>query len=411
MHRIDDSMYILRHANLITMEDDKVLYDMDMFVANGKIYKIAKHIDVSDIREKDMTGKFIMPGLFDCHIHMDADDITEMLIACGITTARNMWGLDETQQWIREIDQGVRPGPHVYSTGPLTDGVTYWEGSKIVTNVEQAHQAVIDCFKDGYQMVKTYPSIPRDAYFEIMRTANELGIKVVGHGNYNVSFRELAESGYYALEHISCLPDTAHEEDIIMLAESGMWTCPTVEVALTIEKFCHQRNDVCAVENAEYMNPYWMKDWKKITDWRISLKRYDNYDFMEEIERQKIFNKHSDRVMLGTDVPNPGVVGGFSIYNELEHMVNYFGFTPYEAIKCGCVNGAKNLGIDDHVGMLKEGMDADLLIMEKNPLENVSNARSYIAVVKDGNYHDKAWCQNVLDNVRNRTEDQIIALM
>ena len=107
MHRIDDSMYILRHANLITMEDDKVLYDMDMFVANGKIYKIAKHIDVSDIREKDMTGKFIMPGLFDCHIHMDADDITEMLIACGITTARNMWGLDETQQWIREIDQGM----------------------------------------------------------------------------------------------------------------------------------------------------------------------------------------------------------------------------------------------------------------------------------------------------------------
>ena len=115
--------------------------------------------------------------------------------------------------------------------------------------------------------------------------------------------------------------------------------------------------------------------------------------------------------MLGTDVPNPGVVGGFSIYNELEHMVNYFGFTPYEALKCGCVNGAKNLGIDDHVGMLKEGMDADLLIMEKNPLENVSNARTFIAVVKDGNYHDKAWCQNVLDNVKNRTEDQIIALM
>ena len=196
MHRVDNSIYILRHANLITMENDQVLYDMDMFIANGKIYKIAKHIDISDVQEKDMTGKFIMPGLFDCHIHMDADDITEMLIACGVTTARNMWGMDETQQWIREIDRGERPGPHVYSTGPLTDGVTYWEGSKIVQTPEEGHQAVIDCFRDGYQMVKTYPSIPRDAFFEIMRTANELGIKVVGHGNYNVSFRELAESGY-----------------------------------------------------------------------------------------------------------------------------------------------------------------------------------------------------------------------
>ena len=404
-------LYILRNANLITMENDQVLYNMDLFVANGKIYKIAPHIDISDVPVKDCSGKFLMPGLFDCHAHMDSDDITEMLIAYGVTTCRNMWGFPETQQWRREIDAGIRPGPHVYSTGPLTDGVTYWEGSKIVTTPEEGHRAVLECIQGGYEYVKTYPSIPRDAFLEIMRTANELGIKVMGHGNYNVSFKELADLGYYSIEHISCLPDTKHEEDIIYLAESGMWSCPTVEVALTIENFVHQNGDLAKVAGFADMNPYWRNDWYKVTQWRKDKHRYDDYDFMEEIERERIFIKHSDRILLGTDVPNPGVTGGLSVYNELEHLVKYFGFTPYEALKCGTVNGAKSLGIEHKTGKLCEGMDADILVMTKNPLESVSNARSFVAVIKDGCYYDKAWCEDLLARVRNRTADEIIALM
>ena len=404
-------LYILHNANLITMEDDKVLYNMDLFVANGKIYKIAPHIDISDVPVKDCTGKFLMPGLFDCHTHMDSDDITEMLIAYGVTTCRNMWGFPETQQWRREIDAGIRPGPHVYSTGPLTDGVTYWEGSKIVTTPEEGHRAVLECIQGGYEYVKTYPSIPREAFLEIMRTANELGIKVMGHGNYNVSFKELADLGYYSIEHISCLPDTKHEEDIIYLAESGMWSCPTVEVALTIENFVHQNGDLSQVPGYGDMNPYWRKDWYKVTQWRKDKHRYDDYDFMEEIERERIFIKHSDKILLGTDVPNPGVTGGLSVYNELEHLVKYFGFTPYQALKCATVNGAESLGIAHKTGKLCEGMDADILVMTKNPLENVSNARSFVAVIKDGCYYDKAWCEDLLARVRNRTADEIIALM
>ena len=404
-------LYILRNANLITMENDQVLYNMDLFVANGKIYKIAPHIDISDVPVKDCSGKYLMPGLFDCHAHMDSDDITEMLIAYGVTTCRNMWGFPETQQWRREIDAGIRPGPHVYSTGPLTDGVTYWEGSKIVTTPEEGHRAVLECIQGGYEYVKTYPSIPRDAFLEIMRTANELGIKVMGHGNYNVSFKELADLGYYSIEHISCLPDTKHEEDIIYLAESGMWSCPTVDVALTIENFVHQNGDLAKVPGFADMNPYWRNDWYKVTQWRKDKHRYDDYDFMEEIERERIFIKHSDRILLGTDVPNPGVTGGLSVYNELEHLVKYFGFTPYEALKCGTVNGAKSLGIEHKTGKLCEGMDADILVMTKNPLESVSNARSFVAVIKDGCYYDKAWCEDLLARVRNRTADEIIALM
>lgn len=406
-----NNIYILRNANLVTMEDDRVLYGMDLFVANGKIYRIAPHIDITSVPQRDCTGKFLMPGLFDCHVHMDSDDITEMLIACGITTCRNMWGLPETQQWRKEIDAGIRPGPHVYSTGPLTDGVTYWEGSKIVTTPEEGHQAVVDCLRDGYEFVKTYPSIPREAFLEIMRTANELGIPVMGHGNYNVTFRELAELGYASIEHISCLPPSSQEEDIAAMAQSGMWSCPTIEVALGIERYVHRSEDVTKHPHYENMNPYWQKDWVKINAWRKSLGRYDNYDFEEELERQKIFLRYSDRILLGTDVPNPGVSGGFSVYDELENLVHYLGMTPYQALQCATVNGAKHLNIAHKTGMLKEGLDADILILSANPLESVSNVRRMEAVIKEGHYYNKSWCEDLLMLVKNRTEEDITPLM
>ena len=410
-HMKDSSLYILRNANVVTMENDQVLWGMDVFIAQGKIFRIKKNIQISDVPQMDCTGKFLLPGLFDNHIHMDANDITDMLIACGVTTARNMWGLPETQQWRREIEAGTRPGPTIYSTGPLTDGVTYWNGSKIVTTPEEGHQAVLDCFAQGYDWVKTYPSIPRDAFFEIMRTANELGMKVVGHGNYNVSFRELAESGYYALEHISCLPSTDQEEDIIMLAESGMWSTPTVIVAKTIEDYVHLGKPLTETPNYDRMNPYWHQDWENVTAWRKSIHRYDHYDFEEDLERERIFMKHSDRIMLGTDVPNPGVTGGFSIFEELENMIHYFGMTPYQALKCGSVNGAVHMGIADHVGMLKEGYDADLLILPGNPLEKVSYTAAFEKVIKGGCVHDKKWCEDLLAVVKNRSREEIIPLM
>ena len=411
MNSINMDCYILRNANIVTMEDDSILYGYDLFVAQGRIWRIKKHIDISDVREIDCTGKYLLPGLFDNHIHMDSNEITEMLIACGVTTARNMWGLAETQQWRREIDAGLRPGPTIYSTGPLTDGVTYWNGSKIVKTPEQGHLAVMECFHQGYDWVKTYPSIPRDAFFEIMRTANELGMKVIGHGNYNVSFRELADCGYYSLEHISCLPKTSQEEDIVYLAESGMWSCPTVVVAKTIEDYVHAGRPLSETPHYEAMNPYWHRDWENITQWRKSLHRYDNYDFEEELERERIFMKHSDKILLGSDVPNPGVTGGFSVVEELQNLMKYFGMTAYQALKCGSVNGALCMGIADHVGMLKEGFDADILVLKENPFVNVSCVADFELVIKGGCVHDRAWCNDLLKTVRERPRTEIIPLM
>lgn len=403
--------YILKNATVITMNDGYIMHNTDVMVSNGKISRMAAHIEPFGLPVIDCTGKYLLPGLIDSHIHMDSNEITEMTLANGVTTCRNMWGFPITQQWCREIDEGKRFGSKVYSTGPLTDGVTYWEGSLIVTTPEEAEAAVIDVLNEGYDYVKTYPSIPRDAFLHLMEVANNYGIKVVGHGNYNVSFKELVDCGYYSLEHISMLPPAKNEEEIIMLAESGMWFCPTLLVAHTIEWFVHCDGDVQSTKHSEMMADYWRRDWDKITAWRKSLHRYDNLDFEEELERGRIFIKHSDNILLGTDVPNPGVTGGYSVYEEMELMEKIFGWDPYRILRTATVNGAKTLGIENQKGRLLPGMDADILILEKNPMEDIRNANSFTAVIKEGHYYTKAECDAVLEDVRHRTDEEIHPLM
>ena len=401
--------YILKNATVITMDDQRVFYNTDLFVANGRILKIAPHIEPLGVNTVDCTGKFLLPGLIDCHVHMDSNEITEMLLANGVTACRNMWGFPETQQWCREIEQGKRFGPKVYSTGPLTDGQTYCEHSLIVTTPEQAEQAVVDCLNGGYQYVKTYPSIPRDAFKRIMEAANNFGIKVMGHGNYNVSFRELRDWGYYSLEHTSCLPKT--DDEVLMLAESDMWFCPTLTVGRTIYNYVHLDHNVRETKHYDSMCGYWHRDWDKITAWRKSLHRYDNMDFEGELERARLFVRHSDNILMGTDVPNPGVTGGFSAHEELADMARTFGMSPYQALRTATVNAARSLGISGSKGMLKPGMDADILILEKNPLEDIANTETFCAVIREGTYHDKAECEAVLARVRQYRDDEIEALM
>ena len=401
--------FILKNATIITMDDAAEYRHTDLLVWGGKIARIAVNIEPCGLKVYDCAGKYLIPGLIDCHVHMDSSEITEMLLACGVTACRNMWGFPETQQWRREIDEGKRFGSRVYSTGPLIDGVTYWEGSLVITTPEEAEKAVVDTVTGGYEYVKTYPSIPRDAFLRLMDVANNLGIKAMGHGNTYTSFRELVDLGYYSLEHCGNLPQ--NDEEIIMLAESGMWFCPTLTVGRTIENYVHLDHDVRETKHYDAMCEYWRQDWDKITAWRKSLHRYDNLNHAAQVDRGRLFTAHSDNILMGTDVPNPGVTGGFSVYEELKDMAETFEMTPYRTLRTATVNAARSLGVSEHKGRLKAGMDADILILDRNPMEDIANVEFFSAVIKEGEFYTKARCEEALERVKNYTEEEICPLM
>jgi len=398
--------YVIRNANVITMVDESVLRGCDVLIADAKIAAVSRNIEARGVPEVDASGRYLVPGLFDMHVHLNTSDLIELLLANGATSVRNMWGFPQTLLWKREIATGHKLGPTIYTTGPLSDGETFWRGSERITTVEQAEAAVRGVVEAGYEYVKTLAAIPREPFIRLMASARAAGIKVVGHGNAQVSTDELIELGYYSIEHASCLPSAA--EDVLKMARSGVWLCPTLAVGWTIRDYVHNDNDFRQLRGYEYVSELDRKAWDDITATRRSHLRRPAPRLEDAVERARLFTEHSDSVLLGTDTPNPGVIAGFSLHDELELMVTDLGLTPYGALRTGTVNAARCLGVLHRTGTLEPGKDADLLILGGNPLDDIRRTRDLAGVIKAGRLHDRTQLDAILEGVRSLAVDDIV---
>jgi imidazolonepropionase-like amidohydrolase len=132
----------------------------------------------------------------------------------------------------------------------------------------------------------------------------------------------------------------------------------------------------------------------------------------KRINRAKIFIETAgpEKIILGTDTPNPGVVAGFPIFDELCHMVNDYGLGIFDTLKTGTVNGAIHLGIEKQKGMLKEGFDADILILDADPLADINNVSKLNTVIQGGRIFDRAALDNILEDARNIKDEDIIVV-
>ena len=404
---------LFKNATVYTMENENKGIIADILTENGLIAAVDKNINTDDAKVIDCAGLFAMPGLFDGHVHINSDEMHGYFIANGITSVRNMWGFPIQQEWDKEVKEGKRVGPHLYSTGPLIDAVEIWKGCYLVKTPEEAEKAVDVTIDGGWSYVKVYPSLPKDAMLALMFRAKERGIRVVGHMAYNVSPRTLADLGYYCVEHTGCLPKSL--DDIRYIAESGMWHCPTQMVENTLTEHVIAGKSLEDIPYIEYVSPRAKKRWMEVfTRWRTNYENgspfYDDFKNPKEIpNRTSVFMLYSDNIILGTDTPNPGVIAGFSIHGELLEMVERYGMSPYNAIKCGTVNAARHLGIENKKGKLKPGMDSDIVFYSKNPFEDIKNSICVETVVQGINVYDKKKLEELKLTSKNRPDDEIVS--
>ena len=392
------------------MEGHDIKEAHDLLFEDGKIKKIAKGINTDGANIINCTGKYIMPALFDMHVHLNSTEMMQLFMANGVTSVRSMWGFPIQLQWNEQFKKGELLCPYIYSTGPLTDGLAYWKGSTIVTTPEEAEAAVLKDIKDGYLYFKAYPSIPKDAFLHLLAVAKRENFKVVGHGNSFLSWKTLADFGYYCCEHTNCLP--VDESDIVYMAKSGMWLCPTHVVVKTMEDYLYLGAKFEDYKYRPYVTPRSMNEWENITTWRKTNGKYDlnkSFNMQEKINRAKLFIETAgvEKIILGTDTPNPGVVAGFPIFDELCHMVHDYGLSIYDALKTGTVNASIHLGIEKQKGMLAEGFDADILILDANPMADIKNVSKLNTVIQGGRIHDRAALDSILENARNIKDEDI----
>ncbi|MBT3223103.1 MAG: hypothetical protein HN348_28860, partial [Proteobacteria bacterium] len=156
------------------------------------------------------TGRYLMPGLVDMHVHNWYEDDHILFVANGVTTVRNLWGDPIHLKWRREIKRGDRIGPRIYTTGPIMDGnPPIWSGSEVVTTVDGARQSVLMQKEAGYDAIKVYNLLAKDVWQAIIDTADQEGLPVVGHVPDAVGYEAVIESSQQTVEHLNGFIDAA----------------------------------------------------------------------------------------------------------------------------------------------------------------------------------------------------------
>jgi len=398
-------------GDIITGLDDHPEKDMTLIVEGGLIKAMGPRKDIGipeDAQVIDVTGKILMPGLWDMHAHSNQVQWAPAYLAGGVTTIRDNGNELEFATAFRDaIALDGKMGPEILLAG-MTDGPGI-KGNGIIraTNPEQAREVVAMYHQHGYKQIKIYTSIEPEILTVLSEEAHKLGLTVTGHIPSAVgSAKEAVEGGMDQLSHrgrfLSILfPDktlselsqyylTEHEisRDRLMAAiqfysEHGTVLDPTI--GLDVVRALPKGVPIEAVEPDAGRMAHELYESKRYRS-GLPLKRAQRAkeDYIKAMEVIGEFHRAGIPVVAGTD----NIVPVFSLYLELETYHRYGGLSPLEAIKTATIIPAKVMRMDGRTGTLEIGKEADIAILEENPLENISNIRTVTAVMTNGKYYD-----------------------
>ena len=461
----------IKHVTVIDATGSPPKPDMTLIISGGRITAIGSSRELtapSGACVLDAAGKFLIPGLWDMHIHLDDPELWPMhvsqqdkekifplLIANGITGVRDMGGsLEQLQQWKQKITLGEMLGPRMFISGPFVDGPFPefgWLGSLRVTTENDSREAVRSLSRRGADFIKIYNSIPRAAYFGLADEAKRLGVVFAGHVPDRISAAEVSDAGQKSIEHMQGLllacstNEEAFRKEIAAnyddpkapltpldrgdpavlasfseekcealfrkFARNGTWQCPTLH-----NNWRHAHSFDDAVVNDPHacyyplvFREYWKKrslDDQKRPEREARLKAY--YERLPPLVNE--MHRLGVRILAGSDSgANEYSFPGFSLHDELAELVAA-GLTPMEALQTATLNAAQYLGITDAFGTIETGKTADLVLLDANPLSDITNTRKIAAVIVGGRLIEKPELQRMLassgcGNVQHKTLD------
>ncbi|MFG0274968.1 MAG: amidohydrolase family protein [Phycisphaerales bacterium] len=370
----------------------------------------------------DMTGRFALPGLIDSHVHYAAPDVYDpLMIAHGVALAREMGGETETVITLRdERESGSVKGPRLRVTGAIVDGVPpTWPFSEAVDTPEAGRAAVRRLHEAGVDYIKVYQGLKPDVHEAICDEAQRLGLMPFGHVPSSITVEQALENGQRTIEHLTGVDATLHRHnhpdgsktpDFITAGrawtESAAMTddelhaivapfaVPTVAHCPTLAVYDGVRTFGAGNDPNDRYHPTMMKSfWSAggYADWGKAIDRQ-----MPTILRATGALHDAGGVLIaGTDLANPGVVAGVSLHRELELFVEA-GLTPVDALRGATTVPAAFFGFDD-LGAVAPGMDATILLLGANPLDDINATRDIEAVVHRGDVYDRAALDALLE--------------
>jgi imidazolonepropionase-like amidohydrolase len=431
----------ITHINLIDATGGPEQPDMTVLVRGGRITELGKSSTVTapaDSKTVNGTGKYLIPGLWDMHVHTIFGDwlprnekvTLPLFVANGVTGVRDMGGdLDELKQWRAAIAAGTLLGPRMIIAGPMLDGpVPRFPSSAPISNAADGARTVDELKARGVDFIKIQSLIPRDGYFAAAAEAKKQGITFVGHVPDAVRASEASNAGQKSIEHFTGIFEgsTPIEDDLLkgpkslglnvknydptrakaliaLMAKNQTWQVPTLvweRGQWLVDDIDLSHDPLTKYAPASWRNHTWpmfvtdiMKDMD--TDPLPVRKRF----VQMELDMTLAMFKAGVPFMAGTDTAaGVHIFPGFSLHQELV-LFQRAGLTPMQALQTATLNPAKFLGRTADLGTVEKGKLADLVILDADPLKDIANTQKIRGVVLAGRYFDRAALDKMLRNI------------
>ena len=394
---IPEGRIAFKNARIITMDGNEVIEDGTIIIHKNKIEKIGKTSDITipaDAKVYKMLGKTIMPGMVDVHAHVGAfrNGLSTQKhwqfyanLAFGVTTSHDPSVHTAAAFTFEELQKsGQLVGPRMFSTGFILYGA---EGDfkAVVNNLDDARFAIARTKAFGAKSVKSYNQPRREQRQQIMQAARELGVNVVPEGGSNFySNMSMIFDGHTGIEHN--IPVNPVYKDVISLwknSETGY--TPTLIVnygGMNGEFEWYQKTNVWENKTLLKYTPRYVVDSRSRHRIMVPEEEYKNGHVLTS-ETVTALAKEGVKVNLGAH----GQLQGLGAHWEL-WMLQQGGLSNHEALKAATINGANYIGVADELGSLERGKLADLIILDKNPLEDIKNSNSVIYTMVNGRLYD-----------------------
>src|SRR5215210_993952 len=347
----------------------------------------------------NLTGKYVIPGLFDMHAHVAgvrknsynqnySETALDMLLDYGVTTIRNPGGpTNESIALKHNVSEWNIEGPEIFTAGRLLNGpqiaIPFVE--KQISNEEEAREEVRYQAAAGVDYIKLYVGLPPNLVKAAIDEAHSQGLRVIGH-LYMTSWTDAANLGIDALTHgvpvnPFLLPSGEKREQFL---ENGGGPFDHFSWLDLVDLNSTEIREVinALVENDIPVDPT-LSIYEAMLKDDGSSNPQNQLRWAKVLQLTKIMYDSGVQILSGSDIPNFGLVPGASLHNELE-LLAQTGIKPLEVIEIGTNNGAKALGIDDTVGTIQPEKQADMVVLSADPLENISNTKQIEAVMVDG---------------------------
>lgn len=404
------------NVNIVPMSSETVVSQQTVIVDGGEILLIGD-VDTTPIPEGasvvDGTDRFLMPGLAEMHAHVpeagsrSIDRYFNLYVANGVTTIRGMLGRPSHLKLRADLDSGAVFGPRLVTSGPSLNGRSVNGAAQVRQMIEEQHAA-------GYDFAKIHPGLTAEEFDALADAANEIGLPFAGHVTVAAGLQRILERGQVTIDHLDGYfvallpPDSpglggyggffdvflAGEIDASRIRETAKATAKAKVWNVPTEVFVEQLVDGTPIAELRsrpemrYMPRETVAEWARAKEAQFADRNYDA-DVAAlgiELRRRLILELHraGAGLLLGSDSPQVFNVPGFSLHRELDALVAA-GLTPYEALYTGTAAVARFLGSNG--GVVAAGRDADLVLLDANPLDDIRNSRRIHGVMLRGAWY------------------------